>query len=216
MIHSKNLCFSYNNNNNYVIDNLNLDIKKGSYVSIIGENGSGKTTLVKLLLNILKPTKGEIKIDSNNIGYVPQKVDGFNSQFPITVYEVLNIHRKILKIKDSSVIDYALEAVNMAKFKNSLIGSLSGGQQQKIFIARAIMGNSDLIILDEPSTALDQKSIDDLYNLIKHLNKIHKITVLSIEHNISLALKNSTHIYAMNNHKGMLYTIDEYSKLIKC
>lgn len=212
MIKINNLSFSYNNIKPYMIDNLNLYIEDGSYVSIIGENGSGKTTIVKLILDILRPSKGTISINSKNIGYVPQKIDGFNSQFPITVYEVLNIHRKILKIADKKVIDESLRAVNMEKYKNSLIGGLSGGQQQKIFIARAIMGQCDLLILDEPSTALDEKSIADLYKLIKHLNKSHNITILSIEHNIKIALENSSHIYSMNNGNGVLYTIKEYKE----
>jgi len=212
MIKINNLSFSYNNIKPYMIDNLNLHIENGSYVSIIGENGSGKTTIVKLILDILKPIKGTISINSKNIGYVPQKIDGFNSQFPITVYEVLNVHRKTLKITDKKVIDESLKAVNMEKYKNSLIGGLSGGQQQKIFIARAIMGQYDLLILDEPSTALDEKSISDLYKLIKHLNKLHNITILSIEHNIKMALENSSHIYSMDNGNGVLYDIKEYKE----
>lgn len=212
MIKINNLSFSYNNVKPPMIENLNLHIEKGSYVSIIGENGSGKTTLVKLILDILKPIEGTISINSKSIGYVPQKVDGFNSQFPITVYEVLNVHRKILKIADKKVIDDSLKAVSMEKYKNSLIGELSGGQQQKIFIARAIMGQCDLLILDEPSTALDHKSIEDLYKLIKHLNKFHNITILSIEHNIRIALDNSSHIYSMDNGNGVLYTVKEYKE----
>lgn len=204
MININNLSFSYNGNSPYILDDINITLKKGSYVSIVGENGSGKTTLIKLILNLFKPTKGSISINSKNISYVPQRINSFNCGFPITVYEVLDVQRKILKIKDKSCIIDALKAVNMLNFKNSLIGSLSGGQQQKILIARAIMSNSDLIILDEPSTALDEKSIEDLYSIIKKVNTKDNVTVISIEHNINMAIKNSSHILQIKDGKALL------------
>lgn len=207
MIDIKNLSFSYNNSKDYILKDINLKIDKGEYVSIIGENGTGKTTLVKLILKLLKPTTGSISINTNNVSYVCQKIDSFNSGFPITVYEVLDIQRKVLKIKDKSTILNALSSVNMLNYKDSLIGSLSGGQQQKILIARAIMSKSDLIILDEPSTALDEKSIEDLYTIIKHLNKHHNITILSIEHNIDNALKVSSQILHVKDGLVKLHSV---------
>jgi len=141
MIKIKDLCFSYNNSKPYIIDNLSLNIDKESYVSIIGANGSCKSTLIKLILNLLTPQKGSINLTSKKIGYVPQIVESFNSSFPITVWEMLNAHRNVLKIKDKESITEALNKVGMLEYKNSLIGNLSGGQKQKIFIARAILAN---------------------------------------------------------------------------
>jgi zinc transport system ATP-binding protein len=210
MVEVNNISFSYNNIKPYLIDELSFNIQSGSYVSVIGENGSAKTTLIKLMLGILKPQKGYINTTSNSIGYVPQKLDNFNSQFPITVYEILNTHRKALKIKDKNSILDALKSVNMLDFKNTLIGNLSGGQQQKVFIARALLGNSDILILDEPSTGVDNRSMKEIYDIIIHLNKTHNITVVSIEHNMDAALQNSSHILKMRNGSGSLYTIDEF------
>lgn len=214
MIKIKNLCFSYNNSQNYLIDNLSLTIDKESYVSIIGANGSCKSTLIKLILNLLTPKKGNINLDSKKIGYVPQVVESFNSSFPITVWEMLNAHRTVLKIKDKKSIDEALRKVGMIEFKNSLIGNLSGGQKQKVFIARSILANEDILILDEPSTGIDSKSMKEIYSLIASLNKKNGVTVISVEHNLETALQNSTHILAMDNGSGTLYTNEEYIRRI--
>lgn len=212
MIQIRNLIFSYTGNTPYILDKINLNIMEGSYVSILGENGSAKTTLVKLILNLLKPLSGIITLDTEKIGYVPQRVENFNSQFPITVSEMLKCHMKVLKLKNSRSILNSLEAVGMENFKNTLIGDMSGGQQQKIFIARALMGNPKLLILDEPSTGIDIQSQQEIYSIIKHLNLHLGITVLAVEHNLKAALDNSTHICLMENGSATLYPIDEYKE----
>ncbi|MBU3155289.1 metal ABC transporter ATP-binding protein [Clostridium estertheticum] len=210
MINIKNLCFTYTNSKPYILDNVNVKIEKGSYVSILGENGSAKSTLLKLILNLLKPNSGEIIIDTSRIAYVAQKVENFNAQFPITVYEMLNCHRRVLKLKDKSLISKSLKAVGMEDHTHTLIGNLSGGQQQKIFIARSLIGNPELLILDEPSTGIDIQSMEDIYGIIKGLNVNLGITVVSVEHNLKAALDNSTDIFEMSNRSGILYTINDY------
>ncbi|KZL90805.1 metal ABC transporter ATP-binding protein [Clostridium magnum] len=214
MIQIRNLIFSYTGNTPYILDKINLNIMERSYVSILGENGSAKTTLVKLILNLLKPLSGIITLDTEKIGYVPQRVENFNSQFPITVSEMLKCHMKVLKLKNSRSILNSLEAVGMENFKNTLIGDMSGGQQQKIFIARALMGNPKLLILDEPSTGIDIQSQQEIYSIIKHLNLHLGITVLAVEHNLKAALDNSTHICLMENGSATLYPIDEYKEML--
>lgn len=205
MINIKNLSFSYNGLTPYQLNNINVGIPKEEFISIIGENGSGKTTLLKLLLGFLKPTKGLIDCGLYKIGYVPQKIDSFNSQFSITVYEILKVHLKAFKIKNATEIDRVLKIVNMEKYKNKLIGSLSGGQQQRIFISRALMGNPDLLVLDEPSTGVDEKTQDEIYSLLHHLNKEHKVTILCVEHNLKKALKYSSYLLEIKSGKGNLY-----------
>lgn len=210
MINIQNLNFSYGNIPPYILENINLKISKGSYVSIIGENGSAKSTLIKLILGLLKPASGKIDISTNFIGYVPQRMENFNSQFPITVTEVLNCHKKTLKNKDVTALSTCIASTGINSLKNSLIGNLSGGQLQKVLIARAIMGNPDLIILDEPSTGIDVKSQEEIYYIIKHLNDKHKKTIISVEHNMQAALKNSTHIFKLEQRNGTLYTIEDF------
>lgn len=214
MIEIKNLCFSYNNSQNFLIDNLSLTIDKESYVSIIGANGSCKSTLIKLILNLLTPQKGDIHLNSKKIGYVPQMFESFNSSFPVTVWEMLNAHRNVLKIKDKESINKALRKVGMLEYRHSLMGNLSGGQKQRVFIARAILANEDILILDEPSTGVDNKSMKEIYGLIASLNKQNGVTVISVEHNLEAALQNSTHILTMDNGAGTLYTTEEYIRRI--
>jgi zinc transport system ATP-binding protein len=210
MFEIKNLFFSYNKNAPYLLNDINLKINKGDYISILGENGSGKSTLMKLLLKLLTPSKGEINRTAMKIGYVPQKFESFNSQFPITVFELLKINGKYLKIKDVDLIFNLLDLIKMKDFKDSLVGTLSGGQFQKVLIAKALMGNPDVLILDEPSNGIDVNSQAEIYSLIKKLNKENKITVLSVEHNIKAAISNSSSIFYIDNGVGSKYTPSEY------
>lgn len=209
MIDIKNLCFSYTNKPPYILNDISLNLPQGIYLSIVGENGSCKTTLIKLILGLLKPTSGSIEINSNSIGYVPQRLDSFNSQFPITVKEVLSCHKKTLK-NNSIDIDSILKDVNMLDFKNRLLGMLSGGQQQRVLIARALMGNPDIIILDEPSTGVDENNQKEIYNILRKLNKENKKTIISIEHNLDIAINNSTHILRIENASTRLFTVNEF------
>jgi zinc transport system ATP-binding protein len=215
MIIINNLCFTYTNSKPYILDKVNLKFERGSYVSILGENGSAKSTLVKLILSLLKPNSGEIVISTSKMAYVAQKVENFNSQFPITVFEMLNCHRRVLKLKDKSLILKCLNAVGMEDHIHTLIGNLSGGQQQKIFIARSLIGDPELLILDEPSTGVDVQSMGDVYAIIKGLNQNLGITVISVEHNLKAALDNSTDIFEMSSGNGLLYTIDAYKNKLK-
>ncbi|PJI09146.1 MULTISPECIES: metal ABC transporter ATP-binding protein [Clostridium] len=216
MISIENLCFSYNRNSDYILDNLNLNIENGSYTSIIGENGAGKSTLLKLILNILTPLKGTIKINSNRIGYVPQGTENFNFAFPITIYEMLMCHAKSLKLKNpDSLIDKSLKNIGMENYKNSLLGSLSGGQKQKIFLARSLIGNPELLILDEPSTGVDVKSQKEIYSFLKELNSKNGMTIVCVEHNLNAAYKNSTHIFKLNKNNGTLFNIKDFLKINK-
>lgn len=214
MIDIKNLCFSYTNKPPYILNDISLNLPQGIYLSIVGENGSCKTTLIKLILGLLKPTSGSIEINSNSIGYVPQRLDSFNSQFPITVKEVLSCHKKTLK-NNSIDIDSILKDVNMLDFKNRLLGMLSGGQQQRVLIARALMGNPDIIILDEPSTGVDENNQKEIYNILRKLNKEDKKTIISIEHNLDIAINNSTHILKIENASTRLFTVNEFKEYKK-
>ena len=210
LIKINNLSFAYNKNTPPLLKNVNLDIPKGVYLSIVGENGSCKTTLIKLILGLLTPISGSITVDTDNIAYVPQRLDGFNSQFPISIYEILKIHAKSLKLDPKSSSIDVLEKVNMLKFKENLIGNLSGGQQQRVFIARALIGNPDLIILDEPSTGVDVKNQHEIYSLLSKINKEQGTTIISIEHNMDIALKYSTHILTINNGKLTLQSNKDF------
>jgi len=212
MITAENLSFSYTDAPPFVLDRINLEIRAGEYVSVVGDNGCGKSTLVRLILKFLKPTCGSIALKAKRVGYLSQKNDFSNAQFPITVFEMMNSYRRLLKVKDKTVIGSSLGQVGMAEFGSALMGSLSGGQSQKILIARALLGNPDLLVLDEPSTGIDAGSQREIYKILKKLNQGQGMTILSVEHNLGAAVSNSTQIYHMVGGHGHLCSPAQYAE----
>ncbi len=211
MIKAENLHFSYTGTTPYILRGLNLHVDKGEYVSVVGDNGSGKSTLIRLILKLIKPTSGSIETFSKRTGYVPQKNDGAQAGFPITVFEMLDSYRHLLKLKGKDVIAESLRQVGLTDFSGALMGTLSGGQSQKILIARALMGSPDLLILDEPSTGVDTGSQKEIYGIIKKLNVEHGITIVSVEHNLVAAISNSTLIYHLDGGHGHICTPAQFS-----
>ncbi len=211
MIKAENLSFSYSGSGPFILNGLELDIKDGEYVSIVGDNGCGKSTLLKLILRFIRPTRGSIVSSARKTGYVPQKSDGTNSGFPITVWEMLNSYSKLLKIKDKSVVSESLRQVGLSEHSRSLMGNLSGGQAQKALIARALMGSPDLLILDEPSAGVDIDSQREIYAFLKKLNHEHGMTIVSVEHNLDAAISNSTAIFHLHGGHGHFCTPEKYS-----
>ncbi len=211
MIKAENLKFSYTGAEPYILKGLNLHLGRGEYVSVVGDNGSGKSTLVKLILKLLKPTGGTIETFSSRIGYVPQRDEARHSGFPITVFETLDSYRHLLKLKGRDVIKESLDQVGLLEYSSALMGTLSGGQSQKILIARALMGHPDLIILDEPSTGVDAGSQKEIYGIIKRLNREKGITIVSVEHNLVAAISNSTLIYHLDGGHGHICTPDQFA-----
>ena len=182
-----NLSFSYGQKK--IINNLSFEIASGDFLSIIGKNGTGKSTIIKCLLKILRVPNGMIFIDDidintiqtfRNIGYVPQKVD-FNYEFPITVKEVL-----ISSYKGKVYDQFFKEVITLLDLNplyNENINNLSGGQLQRIFIARALLTKPKLLVLDEPTVGVDQENLKSLKNILKKL-KENKITIIMVSHDL--------------------------------
>lgn len=211
MLKIENLNFSYTGAPPFVLDGLGLEIEDGEYVSILGDNGSGKSTLIRLILGLLSPVSGTIVNTAQRIGYVAQKSENFNSQFPITVREMLGCVRRVLGLRDRDAAHQSLCRVHMEQFEGALVGTLSGGQLQKVFIARALLGDPRLLILDEPSTGIDVKSQYEIYALIKRLNRENGITVISVEHNLEAAINNSTLIYHISEGHAHVCSPEHYA-----
>ena len=210
MVCIQGLSFKYGTGSRTLFENLYLTVKKGAYISIVGENGTGKSTLIKLILGLLTPDKGNIRCAAKTVGYVPQKKASITG-FPITVYEVLNSYRILRKCRDKDVITRVLADVRLLDYKHALAGTLSGGQLQKMYIARALIGNPDLLILDEPSTGIDMQSQQEIYAFIKKLNTEQKLTVISVEHNLDAAVLNSSDIFHLANGCGHLCNPQKYA-----
>jgi zinc transport system ATP-binding protein len=193
IVEIKNVFFAYNGQT--VLEGVNLDIRQGDFIAMIGPNGGGKTTLLKLILGLLKPGKGSIRVlgdttekASHQIGYVPQDVH-INRGFPITAMDIvlmgkLQPDRRWAKssAQDRQEALNALKRLEIETFANSKIGELSGGQRQRVFIARALVSQPKLLLLDEPTASIDAKGQAEFYSLLKTLNK--DIPILVVSHDL--------------------------------
>lgn len=214
MIEIDQLTYSWNGSPPWMLEQLNLTIENGSYISVIGENGSGKSTLIRLILGFLKPVSGTIRVGTSAIGYVPQRPELENRGFPITVEELLNTQRRVKRLSASRV-DLVLEQARLVEQRKQRVGDLSGGQWQRIAIAQALLSLPKLLILDEPSTGIDAANQKEIYALLNCLNQKEGTTIVSVEHNLDAAITNSTLIYHLRSGKGHLCTPDQFSEEIK-
>ncbi len=169
LIDIQNVSFQYDYTQ--VLKNISLRVEQGDFLALLGPNGSGKSTLLKIILGLLKPLSGEVQLFGESsatfkhrewIGYVSQKSNAFNSGFPATVQEVVKsgLTKKLGLFKRpgrnaKEQVEEALKAVGMDAFMHRNIGELSGGQQQRVFIARALVSDPKLLILDEPTVGID-------------------------------------------------------------
>jgi zinc transport system ATP-binding protein len=193
IIRIENVSFSYGGPK--VLENVNLSIKENEFIGIVGPNGGGKTTLLKIILGILEPDYGKITIfgDStensrSEIGYMPQ-IAKFNRDFPITVEETVLLGRLgrtskfgFYNKKDKAIAKKAMEDVEVLEFKDRTIGSLSGGQLQRVLVARALACEPKILILDEPTANVDLRIEKDIFELLKILNE--RIAILVVSHDI--------------------------------
>ncbi|MFA5954070.1 MAG: metal ABC transporter ATP-binding protein [Patescibacteria group bacterium] len=205
---------SYSYGATLVLEHITLPVHRGDYLGIIGPNGSGKTTLLKIMLGILPVQLGSIKLfgvpigefhDWWKIGYVPQKAINFDDRFPATVHEVVAMGRtgrrgigKRLNKADYAKVASALEQVNMLSYKNRLIGELSSGQQQRIFIARALASEPEVLFLDEPTVGVDAAAQEEFYRLLKTLNETYSLTLVLVSHDIDVVASQTTEIACIN------------------
>lgn len=211
-IEVKNVSFRYNTHT--VLDRVSFTIKTGQYVGIIGPNGGGKTTLLKILLGLLKPSSGQVKILGQavgqldkrfEIGYVPQRIAQEHMNFPATVLEVVEsgrIGRQKLWPKltehDQAAIKKALAIANITQFHQRLIGDLSGGERQKVYVARALSSEPKLLLLDEPFVGIDLAAQEEFYQFLKMLNEKHGLTILFVSHDVDIISQEVQEILCLN------------------
>ena len=214
----KNLSYQYNSNTK-ALEDVDLDVSANDFLAIIGPNGGGKSTLLKLILGLLKPQSGKIEkfINNDEIGYVPQNTN-LNTDFPITALEVvlmghIGVRRKLFGYSkhDIECAKHSLTQVGMKGFENRKIGDLSGGQRQRVFIARALCAKPKIILLDEPTASIDVKGQNEIYELLKELNK--KICIVVVSHDISVLLNYAKKVAHVN--KNLVYhTLENVHKNI--
>lgn len=198
VVTTENLSFRFNGVE--ILSDITFALEKGEFLGIVGPNGSGKTTLIRLLLGLLKPTQGTVMLFGHNsdafsqwrkIGYLPQKIAAFNPHFPATVEEIIalgllagkSFPRRVART-DRESIDEVMTLLDITAIRNKLIGELSGGQQQRVLIARALVAGPELLILDEPTTALDPEGRERFFTTLRDLNRRKAVTIIMITHDI--------------------------------
>ena len=193
IIELNDVSFSYNDHP--VLQDVNLDVRDGDFIAVIGPNGGGKTTLLKLMLGLLRPDRGSVRVlgrtterSSHRIGYVPQDVH-VNRDFPITALDVVRMgklepRRRFSRSSGRDRRDAldALERMEMAAFAGLRIQELSGGQRQRIFIARALVAKPRILLLDEPTASIDSRGQAEFLNFLKELNR--EVTILIVSHDL--------------------------------
>ena len=179
----------------WLVKGVSLEINQKQIVTLIGPNGSGKTTTGKMILNILKPSEGKVILNTNKIAYVPQKIN-IDWAIPLRVIDFMNITSKL---NLSSIIEnLKLTGVDHLLYRDLI--NLSGGEFQRVMIARAIAKKPDLLILDEPVQGVDFNGEIKLYNLIKKISDDLKCGILLISHDIHFVMSSTDHVLCLNGH----------------
>ena len=191
-----------------VLINISLEIFEGDFIAILGPNGGGKTTFIKLLLNILKQTSGEIKFHENlknKIGYVPQSATTVDGVFPATVDEIIKtafVNKKSffkkISIEDKNYINFLMENFGIIDLKSKLFVELSGGQKQRVLIVRALANKPKLLILDEPDIGLDNISQSKFIENLNIINKENRTTIIFVTHHLGIIEKYITKTFYIN------------------
>lgn len=221
-----NLTFGFSEDN--VLKDIDLTFEKGKFYSIIGPNGSGKTTLLKLIATLLNTPSNTVFIQDTDItsfnnkqkasliSLVPQM---FNIEYEFTVLDIVTMGRypyikrfSDISSKDRLIIDKALEKTNLLHYKDRLVSNLSGGELQRLIVARAIVQETDIMLLDEPISHLDIYHQLDILNLTKSLANESNKTIICVIHDLNLAMKYSDYVIMLNN--GQIHAIGSPDKVL--
>ncbi|MCD4652378.1 metal ABC transporter ATP-binding protein [bacterium] len=201
-----NVCFSYGVNE--ILHNVDFDICRNDFVAVVGPNGGGKTTLIKLILGLIKPQRGTVKLLGDlpkltryRVGYVPQIVH-YDLRFPVTVRDVVRMGRigmhgfGAFKKNDDLAVQNALNKTYSLEFIDQSFADLSGGERQRVMLAQALVADPDILLLDEPTANIDSSVEKELFELFRKLNE--SITFVLVSHNLNVVTKHANKILCIN------------------
>lgn len=190
-----------------VVDSVSFDVEKGSILAIIGPNGAGKSTMLKMIMGVLDPTSGNVLIEGDapskartRMGYVPQRF-GFDEWLPMTVHEFLELSAHVSGVHDSEedqLIRDRLADVGVPDVGGKMLSQLSGGQLQRVMIARALLTRKDILLLDEPVAGIDVEGQRAMYDLITDINREHGTTCILISHELDVVFRYATNVVCLN------------------
>ncbi|WP_136524688.1 metal ABC transporter ATP-binding protein [Geomonas ferrireducens] len=220
----QNLCAGYHGTE--VLQDVSFTVNPGDYVGICGPNGSGKSTMIKIILGLLAPTAGAISVlgkplggfhDWRRIGYLPQGLQFFNPHFPATVDEVIRLGRLSAKKfprrftkDDTRAVEQTMEWMGISHIRGKMIGELSGGLRQRVLLARALVNDPALLVMDEPTTALDPETRESFYKLIFEMNREKKATVLLVTHDTATIGKYASHLLYLDKKVIFYGSFDDF------
>lgn len=220
----RKLCAGYHGYE--VLREVSFDVAPGNYVGIVGPNGSGKSTLIKVILGLVRAYSGEMHLLGtprqqfdrwDRIGYLPQGLQLFNPNFPATVREVVRLGRlagkrfpKRFSAEDGEAVDRTMEWMGISHIRGSMIGELSGGLRQRVLLARALVNDPELLVLDEPTTALDPETRENFYQLIYEMNQKRKTTVLLVTHDTATIGKYASHLLYLDKRLVFYGDFDDF------
>lgn len=218
IVEIENLSYAYSGN--LVLSNISFTIEEGDILGIIGPNGAGKTTLFSCMLGLRDDYTGKIKILGEDIkrknskvfksiGYIPQKKT-VDQNFPATVEEIVSLGINVTSKISKEKIELALETVGLLAQKDRRVGELSGGQQQRVLIAKAMVNDPKLLILDEPATGIDLEMQNKFYSLLKKLNEENKITIIWASHDLDAVNRLATSVACINRSMFFHGKADEF------
>ena len=185
----------YQQNDKWLVKGVSLQVEKGKIVTLIGPNGSGKSTTAKIALGLFKNIEGEVEKYTNNIGYVPQKIS-IDWTLPLRVKDFMLLTENL---RDATV-DEALSMTGVSHLKDKNLGNLSGGEFQRVLLARAISKKPELLVLDEPVQSVDFTGEIALYELIKKISEKLNCGILLISHDLHTVMSATDHVVCLNGH----------------
>ncbi len=215
MINFEDVSFSYENN--LILKSISINIGDHDFIGILGPNGGGKSTFLKLALGLLKPSCGKIERTNKTISYISQTTSISDSSFPATVYEVISLglvnnHLTFHFKNDKKKVIEILKKMNLYELRNHLVNELSGGQLQRVKVAKALISNPTFLVLDEPDSGMDERAHEELVKTIIQLHN-EGMGILFVSHHPE-DLKNADKIYYISNGNIDLYKIgDKYVNL---
>ncbi len=198
LIQVENVYHSYSNKS--ALENISFKIHKNEIITLIGPNGAGKSTLLNILLKLIKPTSGTIQQQKNlKIGFMPQKIQ-IDPTLPITVLRFLQLGtpRSNFKIKD--ILKDISADLKIQKLLEQPIQNVSGGEMQRILLARALMNQPELLVLDEPVQGIDIKGQTELYHYINKIRNRYNCGIIMVSHDLNIVMKNTDRVLCLNKH----------------
>ncbi|MBU6338604.1 MAG: ATP-binding cassette domain-containing protein [Rickettsiales bacterium] len=189
---------SFKINDQKIINNISLNLKKGEITTLIGPNGGGKTSIARIALGILEPSSGKVIRNSDlKIGYMPQKIN-IDKTIPLTVESFLRLSIQNIKFDDE--VKSLISRLKIDSLLNKQIHEISGGQMQKVLFLRAIINKPDLLVLDEPTQYMDINATEEFYQIIDEIRKAQNCAILLISHDLHMVMQKTDSVFCVNQH----------------